>query len=64
LTGTSVGSAADVAFAAQAGIPVIDGFGMEGSGAHGPDDQADLGTLTLRAYVLARMLMDIGASPP
>lgn len=64
LTGISVGSSADSAIAAETGTPTIDGFGMEGGGAHGPDDYADISTLTPRAYLLARMLMDIGAKPP
>ncbi len=64
LTGTSVGSSADVAFAAETGKPAIDGFGMEGGGAHGPADYADLASLTPRAYLLARMLMDLGHAPP
>jgi len=64
LKGNAVGGAADVAFAAQAGIPAIDGFGMEGGGAHGPDDYADFATLTPRAYLLARLLMDLGHAPP
>lgn len=64
LEGVSVGSSADVAFAAETGTPSIDGFGMEGGGAHGADDYADLSTLTPRAYLLARMLMDLGRQPP
>jgi glutamate carboxypeptidase len=64
LTGVTVGSSADVAFAAESGKPAIDGFGMEGGGAHGPDDYADFATLVPRAYVLARMLMDLGHAPP
>lgn len=64
LTGIDVGSSADSAFAAETGTPTIDGFGMEGDGAHGVLDYADIATLTPRAYLLARMLMDIGHAPP
>jgi glutamate carboxypeptidase len=64
LTGVSVGSSADVAFAAESGKPAIDGFGMEGAGAHGLDEYADFATLSPRAYLLARMLMDLGRNPP
>jgi len=64
LTGISVGGSADVAFAAESGKPAIDGIAMEGAGAHGPDEYADFATLTPRAYLLARMLMDLGHSPP
>ena len=63
LTPTEVGSSADANYAAETGTPVIDGFGMEGGGAHSVDDYADLATLTPRAYLLARMLMDVGHDP-
>ena len=63
LTGVEVGSSADVAYAAQTGKPALDGFGLEGDGAHGVDDFADLATLTPRAYVLARVIMDVGHDP-
>jgi glutamate carboxypeptidase len=63
LTPIEVGSSADVAFAAETGTPAIDGFGMEGGGAHGPDDYADIATLVPRAYLLARMIMDVGHDP-
>ena len=64
LTGISVGSSADSAIAAETGVPTIDGFGLEGDGAHSVDDSTDISTLTPRAYLLARMLMDIGHNPP
>ena len=63
LTPIEVGSSADAAFAAETGVPVIDGFGMEGGGAHGLDDYADVATLVPRAYLLARMIMDVGHDP-
>jgi glutamate carboxypeptidase len=63
LTAIEVGSSADVAFAAESGTPALDGFGMEGGGAHGPDDYADFSTLTPRTYLLARMIMDFGHDP-
>ncbi|MFT3726059.1 MAG: M20 family metallopeptidase [Hyphomonadaceae bacterium] len=64
LSPISVGSSADVAFAAETGVPSLDGFGMEGDGAHGVEDKADLATLTPRAYLLARVLQDFGRNPP
>jgi glutamate carboxypeptidase len=64
LEGIEVGSSADSAFAAETGVPTIDGFGMEGDGAHGANDYADISTLAPRAYLLARMIMDIGHAPP
>ena len=64
LTPVSVGSSADVAYAAETGTPALDGFGLEGDGAHGLGDSADLSTLTPRAYLLARVRMDFGHAPP
>jgi glutamate carboxypeptidase len=64
LTGIEVGSSADVALAAETGTPSIDGFGLLGDGAHGPDDHADLASLAPRVYLLTRMLMDLGRDPP
>lgn len=63
LTPVSVGSSGDAALAAQMGAPTLDGFAMEGDGAHSVDDSADFSTLTPRAYLLARMLMDVGHDP-
>jgi len=56
LTTIESGSSADVNFAAETGTPGLDGFGMEGDGAHSPLDHADLATLTPRAYLLARLV--------
>jgi glutamate carboxypeptidase len=63
LTATAVGSSADINYAAESGTPGLDGFGMEGDGVHGDNDHADIDTLTPRAYLLARMLMDVGHDP-
>jgi glutamate carboxypeptidase len=63
LTETEVGSSADANYASEAGAVTIDGFGMEGGGAHSPLDYADLATLIPRAYILARLLMDVGHEP-
>ena len=59
----AVGSSADASLAAATGTPTLDGFGMEGDGAHSVDDQAHFDTLAPRAYLLARMLMDVGHDP-
>ncbi len=64
LAAVSVGSSADVALTAETGTPSIDGFGILGDGAHGPDDHADLRSLVPRVYLLARFLMDLGRDPP
>ncbi len=63
LTGIEVGSSSDASLAAATGTPTLDGFGMEGAGAHTPDDSVDLATLTPRAYLLVRMLMEVGREP-
>jgi len=63
VTPTSVGSSADVAYAAETGTPSVDGFGIEGGNAHSVDDYADMSTLVPRVYVLARLLMDVGHDP-
>jgi len=63
VTATEVGSSADVSFAAQTGTPSIDGFGIEGGGAHSVDDYADIATLVARVYLLTRLLMDVGHDP-
>jgi glutamate carboxypeptidase len=64
LVGVSIGSSADVAFAAEAGVPSIDGLGPVGGGAHGADDYIDLSSIAPRVYLLTRMLMDLGHEPP
>jgi glutamate carboxypeptidase len=63
LTGTVVGSSADVALAAATGTPSIDGVGLRGGGAHGPEDHVDLSSIVPRVYLLSRMLMDLGRDP-
>ena len=60
---TEVGSSADINYAAETGTPGLDGFGIEGGGAHTDQDHADLASLTPRAYLLARLLMDVGHNP-
>jgi glutamate carboxypeptidase len=63
LTTTEVGSSADISFAVQDGTPGLDGFAMEGANAHTDQDQVDLNSLTPRAYLLARMVMETGHDP-
>jgi glutamate carboxypeptidase len=60
---TEVGSSADISFAVQDGTPGLDGFAMEGADAHTDQDHADFNTLTPRAYLLARMVMETGHDP-
>jgi glutamate carboxypeptidase len=60
-----VGGSGDASLSAGAGAGArtLDGFGMEGEGAHGVDDQAHFETFANRTYLLARMIEDVGHSP-
>ena len=60
---TVVGSSADASLAATTGAPTLDGFGMEGDGAHSVDDRVYFATYEPRTYLLARMLMAVGHDP-
>jgi glutamate carboxypeptidase len=60
---TVVGSSADASLAATTGTPTLDGFGMEGDGAHSVDDRVYFATYEPRTYLLARMLMAVGHDP-
>jgi len=42
------------------GLPVLDGLGAEGRGAHAHDEQIRLDTLPVRAQLLAGLLEDPG----
>jgi glutamate carboxypeptidase len=42
------------------GVPVLDGLGAEGAGAHAPDEHVRLDSIPLRAGLLARLLKDPG----
>jgi glutamate carboxypeptidase len=52
-----------VSLAAEVGTPALDGFGLEADHLHTPQDYVDFATLTPRAYLLARMLMEAGRNP-
>lgn len=63
LAAVVVGSSSDASLAAATGTPSIDGLGALGGGAHGADDHVELSSLVPRAYLLARLLMEIGRAP-
>jgi glutamate carboxypeptidase len=42
------------------GVPVLDGLGAEGAGAHAPDERVLLPSIPLRAQLLSRLLQDPG----
>jgi glutamate carboxypeptidase len=44
------------------GVPVLDGLGAQGGGAHAPDEHVFLPSIDIRAELLARLLRDPGIS--
>ncbi len=57
--GASTGGAADAAFAADEGIPVLDGLGPVGGLDHGPDEYILKSSIIPRTALLARLMMAI-----
>ncbi len=51
------GGAGDIAIAGLAGIPVLDGFGLEGDGMHTTAEQALVGNVEFRITLAERMLL-------
>lgn len=58
------GGASESALAAAAGVPALDGLGPVGGGFHSAREYLDLTTVTPRLFLLARLLIQLGASPP
>src|SRR5437764_51306 len=56
----SSGGGSDGNLIGAVGVPVLDGLGARGGGAHAPDEHVDLSSLPVRAELLARMLRDPG----
>lgn len=56
LRGVSTGGASDSAFAAQAGVPVLDGLGPIGGLDHGPDEYILKSSIVLRTALLAELI--------
>lgn len=59
LRGVSTGGAADSAFAAQEGLPVLDGLGPIGGLDHGPDEYILKGSIAPRTALLAELIKRI-----
>jgi glutamate carboxypeptidase len=59
----SEGGGTDAAFAAlKTKAPVVEGFGPIGAGAHSDERESiDLRSVEPRMYLLARMILDVGA---
>lgn len=52
------GGGSDANFVAQLGIPVLDGLGAIGRGAHTSDEQVEIGSLAERVALLAALISD------
>ena len=57
----SSGGGSDGNLIGALGVPVLDGLGAAGSGAHSPDEQVELASIPVRAQLLARLLQDPGS---
>lgn len=60
LRAASSGGGSDGNLVAAMGIPVLDGLGAEGAGAHADDEHVVVSSLPVRARLLARLLADPG----
>jgi glutamate carboxypeptidase len=58
----SSGGGSDGNLVGAVGVPVLDGLGAEGAGAHAPDEHVNLASIPVRAALLARLLQDPGLS--
>ncbi|WP_293678762.1 glutamate carboxypeptidase [uncultured Phenylobacterium sp.] len=58
------GGASESALAAAAGVPALDGLGPVGGGFHSEKEYLDLKSLTPRLYLLTKLIMELGKSPP
>ena len=61
LTLEASGGAADASLSAGAGTPTLDGFGIVGGNIHTPEEYAEVDSVVPRLYLLARMIMEMGA---
>jgi glutamate carboxypeptidase len=58
------GGASQSALAAEAGVPALDGLGPVGGGFHSEKEYLDLRTVTPRLYLLTKLIMELGKTPP
>ncbi len=56
----STGGGSDGSFTAAMGIPTLDGLGVQGGGAHAPNEYIEIGNIQKRAALLCRLLETIG----
>lgn len=57
------GGASDGNLTAAAGTPTLDALAMVSGAGHTADDHTDMSTAPSRLYLLARLIMDLGAKP-
>ncbi len=60
LHGEASGGGSDGNLIGALGVPVLDGLGAQGGGAHGYDEHVRLDTIGVRAHLLARLLEEPG----
>jgi glutamate carboxypeptidase len=60
LEAESSGGGSDGNIVGAVGVPVLDGLGAEGGGAHAPDEHVLLASIPLRAQLLSLLLLDPG----
>ena len=60
LEAESSGGGSDGNLIGAVGVPVLDGLGAQGSGAHAPNEHVVLDSIPVRAELLARLLIDPG----
>jgi glutamate carboxypeptidase len=56
----SSGGGSDGNLIGALGVPVLDGLGAEGAGAHSPDEHVELESIPVRAGLLSKLLRDPG----
>jgi glutamate carboxypeptidase len=64
LTMAGNGGASESALAHQAGTPALDGLGPVGGGFHSVREYLELETVTPRLYLLTKLLIALGKTPP
>lgn len=58
------GGASESALAAQSGVPALDGLGPVGAKFHSDAEYLELKSLTPRLYMLTKLIIDLGRTPP
>lgn len=61
---TGSGGASESAVAQSVGTPALDGLGWVGGDAHTDNEWVDLNSVVPRLYLLTRLVMDAGITPP